>query len=310
MEVRDVFELRKQGKTEEAYAAILPMYAVHKGKYTTLAMFWVGVDMMKLRFKQRNLEEAYKIFQSLVRVYPTMEDKELSGQAVLLRAAIFVYDHHPTFSMLNFIQEWGIEKLIEEDWKMERAENHPIPSLGMRIVSRVFKELELHPSVEKALQAANILAIALKYAPYNMNNQRYKAIIYSIMGKKDKAINIYRHLIKYHHQAYLYQELANLIDEEKIKIALLCRALLAQKDDKFKQRIRFTLANLFFRYDKSRAKYELDKCLDVRKKLGFAITWEMQNLAASLQDITPSTDIDQKSFYRQMENYVKMKVEI
>ena len=86
--------------------------------------------------------------------------------------------------------------------------------------------------------------------------------------------------------------------------------MLAQKDDKFKQRIRFTLANLFFRYDKSRAKYELDKCLDVRKKLGFAITWEMQNLAASLQDITPSTDIDQKSFYQQMENYVKMKVEI
>ena len=38
--------LRKQGRTEEAYAAILPMYAVHKGHYTTIAMFWVGVDMM------------------------------------------------------------------------------------------------------------------------------------------------------------------------------------------------------------------------------------------------------------------------
>ena len=46
MEIRDIFTLRKQGRTEEAYAAILPMYAVHKGHYTTIAMFWVGVDMM------------------------------------------------------------------------------------------------------------------------------------------------------------------------------------------------------------------------------------------------------------------------
>ena len=36
MTVKEVFELRKQGKIEEAYDAIRPMYAVHKGKYTTL----------------------------------------------------------------------------------------------------------------------------------------------------------------------------------------------------------------------------------------------------------------------------------
>ena len=42
MEVRDVFELRKQGKIEEAYNAIRPMYAAHKGHYTTIAMFWIA----------------------------------------------------------------------------------------------------------------------------------------------------------------------------------------------------------------------------------------------------------------------------
>ena len=31
MEVKDIFELRKQGKIEEAYNAIRPMYAAHKG---------------------------------------------------------------------------------------------------------------------------------------------------------------------------------------------------------------------------------------------------------------------------------------
>lgn len=112
MEVRDVFELRKQGRIEEAYNAIRPMYAVHKGHYTTIAMFWVGVDMMRLRYQQRRLTEAHKIFLSLMRLYPTMDDKDKRGQAVLMRAAIFVFDHSTSFSMLDFITHWGIDNCL------------------------------------------------------------------------------------------------------------------------------------------------------------------------------------------------------
>lgn len=176
--------LRKQGRTEEAYAAILPMYAVHKGHYTTIAMFWVGVDMMKLRYQQRQLEEAYKIFKSLLRLYPTMDDKDLKGQSALMRASLLVFDHHPGFSMLDFISQWGITRLTDEDWTMEQGNGHPIPSIGMRIVGKVFKEVESKPTVDMALKAAPILAEALKHSPYNMHNQRYKAMVYRIMGKK------------------------------------------------------------------------------------------------------------------------------
>ena len=42
MTVKEVFDLRKQGKIEEAYEAIRPMFAVHQGKYTTLCMFWTA----------------------------------------------------------------------------------------------------------------------------------------------------------------------------------------------------------------------------------------------------------------------------
>lgn len=198
MEVKDIFELRKQGRTEEAYAAIVPMYATHKGHYTTIAMFWVGVDMMQLRYQQRRLEEAYKIFQSLMRLYPTMEDKDLKGQSAMMRAAILVFEHHPSFSMISFITQWGITRLADEDWTTGQSNGHPVPSTGMRIVGKVFKEVEATPTVDVALKAAPILAEALKHSPYNMNNQRYKAIVYRIMGKKDKAIEIYLRLISKH----------------------------------------------------------------------------------------------------------------
>ena len=211
MEIRDIFELRKQGRTEEAYAAILPMYAAHKGHYTTIAMFWVGVDMMKLRYQQRRLEEAYKIFKSLMRLYPTMDDRDLKGQSAMMRAALLVFDHHPGFSMLDFITRWDITRLTEDDWTRGLSNGHPVPSIGMRIVGKVFKEVEGRPTVDMALKAAPILAEALKHSPYNMNNQRYKAMVYRIMGKKDKAINIYMHLISKHRQSYLFHDLSDLV---------------------------------------------------------------------------------------------------
>lgn len=305
MDVKDVFELRRQGRTEDAYAAILPLYAAHKGHYTTIAMFWVGVDMMRLRYQQRRLEEAYKIFKSLMRLYPTMKDTDLKGQSAMMRAAIQVFEHNNSFSILDFITHWDITRLTDDDWKGTQHEGFMTPSTGMRIVGKVFKEVAANPTVDMALRAAPILAEALKHSPYNRDNQRYKAIIYQIMGKKDKAINIYRHLISRSKKSTLFQELAALIDDERYKIALLCKAITLQRDEKFRQRLRFTLAELLFRQDKARARYELDKCLEARRQAGYTITWAMQNLAASLSEVNPVSDAAEKAFYREQEIVVK-----
>ena len=305
MDVKDVFELRRQGRTEDAYAAILPLYAAHKGHYTTIAMFWVGVDMMRLRYQQRRLEEAYKIFKSLMRLYPTMKDTDLKGQSAMMRAAIQVFEHNNSFSILDFITHWDITRLTDDDWKGTQHEGFMTPSTGMRIVGKVFKEVAANPTVDMALRAAPILAEALKHSPYNRDNQRYKAIIYQIMGKKDKAINVYRHLISRSKKSNLFQELATLIDDERYKIALLCKAITLQRDEKFRQRLRFTLAELLFRQDKARARYELDKCLEARRQAGYTITWAMQNLAASLSEVNPVSDAAEKAFYREQEIVVK-----
>lgn len=76
MTVKEVFELRKQGRVEEAYAAIRPMYAVHKGHYTTLCMFWTASDMFKLRMEQGHRDEAEKIYLAMKRMLSTVDDKD------------------------------------------------------------------------------------------------------------------------------------------------------------------------------------------------------------------------------------------
>ena len=84
MTVREIFDLRREGKIEEAYQAILPMYKVHHGKYTTLAMFWCAVDMMNLLLSravsndataQESLQEAERIYRSLQRLVPNINDE-------------------------------------------------------------------------------------------------------------------------------------------------------------------------------------------------------------------------------------------
>ena len=70
MNVKEIFAMRKQGRIEEAYEAIRPIYAVHKGRFTTLCMFWTAADVFKLRLEQKRIEEAEKIYEALKRMLP------------------------------------------------------------------------------------------------------------------------------------------------------------------------------------------------------------------------------------------------
>lgn len=96
MTVKDIFELRREGRIEEAYNAILPMYKVHHGKYTSLAMFWCAVDMMNLLLGKAvdsteeslaALAEAEKIYLSLQRLAPKIYDESGSCQQTVLNLA-------------------------------------------------------------------------------------------------------------------------------------------------------------------------------------------------------------------------------
>ena len=96
--VKDVFDLRKQGRIEEAYEAIRPMYAAHKGKYTTLCMFWTARDIFNKRMAEGRIEEAAKIYKALQRVFPNIDDTEGSATAFMQYAARALASIMPTGS--------------------------------------------------------------------------------------------------------------------------------------------------------------------------------------------------------------------
>lgn len=76
MTVKEVFELREQGRTEEAYNAARQLYAKDKGAYASTAMFWSAVDMLRLCACKDRTEEAEKILKALERLLPNVPDRD------------------------------------------------------------------------------------------------------------------------------------------------------------------------------------------------------------------------------------------
>ena len=76
MTTKEVFELRKQGHLEEAYEAARSLYATDKSPYTSLAMFWTAVDILRLRVSEGHLDEAERLFAALNRLVSTVPDKD------------------------------------------------------------------------------------------------------------------------------------------------------------------------------------------------------------------------------------------
>ena len=112
MTVKDIFELRKRGQVEAAYEAIRPIYAAHKGRYTTLCMFWVASDVFKLRVEQGRIEEAEKIYWALKRLVPLLEEYDRQGTSEREAAAL-------RLKVTGFMR-FAESKLIKESEKFRR----------------------------------------------------------------------------------------------------------------------------------------------------------------------------------------------
>lgn len=117
MTVKDVFDLRRQGRIEEAYEAIRPMYAIHKGRYTTLCMFWTASDVFKLRMDEGRTDEAEKICLALQRMLPRVqeierqlqEERGITGENTSSDSAQFFVDY----------AQKRLEKVHEEEEKQK-----------------------------------------------------------------------------------------------------------------------------------------------------------------------------------------------
>ena len=298
MTVKEVFELRKQGRVEEAYQAIVPMYKVHHGHYTTICMFWCGADMAKLHLERKEVKEAARIMASLQRLNPSLDDKDRSAHQTLLNLAIeLAKTETENFSFVQFMDWWGAENLTDVDWKTGESNGHPLPARGQKIATLLFHEARRSDSEERKKQALNFVELALQHIPRNRNLQRANAWLLAAVGDKEQAVSEYRRLARYCKEAYIFSELAELTDDKVEQIALTVKAVQLQRSEAFRQKDRLRLALLLADKRPQYARYELDQVIAQRQRVGQHNNRQINTLLRQLQNTTPATYTEQQEFY-------------
>ena len=281
------------------------------------------IIILKKRIKERRLDEAEKIFKALLRVLLNIEDKDGKALSSILYDAVTLDKESKSFCMLDFVEQLKVEKLSDEDWKdltpcpspNGEGSKYTIPSVAQQMLTCAFHELQeqmygdfmtkkaplSHDEVmASSLKVMPLLQEAMRRNPRDKHNQRYMAVIYTIMGERDKAVDIYHHLLKRSHDSYLYAELAELTDDPGQKAALYCQAIQNQRQEKFRTGYRLELAQLLIERDKPRAAHELQKCVATRKALGYHNTRDIELMLQQVAGIQPTTDAEQQDFYRKM----------
>ena len=114
------------------------------------------------------------------------------------------------------------------------------------------------------------------------------ALIYQITGEKQKAIDIYRNLLRRPHpQSYLYSELAALATRPENKLPLLAKALLTQREERFRTKLHIQLAELLASQNPPLAAFHLQESVRIRQAGGFHLSAQQQQLAKLLLTVQP-----------------------
>lgn len=298
MTVREIFELRKSGETEEAWVAIQPMYAVHQGHYTTLCYFWTACDMAQKALEQNHIDEAKRLLYLMTQAYEHMNDQDHKADMAIIRLALKIDKVEDNFNLVYFMPYFN--RLPDEGWKAHKANDHWVPALGQIIVDHLFKNLEERATADYLTQVVPFFKLALQKSPNDKNLQVFLARLQLLRGPREEARQTLLHLYARYRDAQVCHLLAQASTDVTEKTGWLCQAINFQRMEKFRSKMRVELAVLIQDKYPGQALYELQKSRQVRTALGFHVPQFAQALEQKLQGTTPATEQEHTAFYLEM----------
>lgn len=147
------------------------------------------------------------------------------------------------FVIHNFFELWGgSAKLRPEDWKQFKGEHGTLPSLVEKLITVYVKEV-MTDGRDPSEDFVALIDKALDTFDNNQNLPRQRAQIYLHFHQKDKAVDLYRKLLKRNaSRFFLWNELAELADDPDRRLALTCMAIYQKPKEDFIGKVRMSLA--------------------------------------------------------------------
>lgn len=153
---------------------------------------------------------------------------------------------------IYFFRDWKYENLMYADWKEETDNNgNTYNPLAVKAAKKCYEYLKnLHPrDAELVSWLDSLYNVLIQRTKKDEWILRQRAIVYTWQQRYDLAINVYKSLLlEMSEKYYIWSELADCIqDSNNLKIALLSKALLIERNEEFLGSIHLTLAGLLIK---------------------------------------------------------------
>ncbi len=206
----------------------------------------------------------------------------------ILRVAINLKQKHKTeFKFTNFFSLWGMGNLMEEDWVQgEKEDGTKFNSTVEQAICKFAAELKDDNITSVPKEFTDILNKAIERYHKPLYSH-YKARILAASGHSDEALDLYRKLIAKMGQPYLWNDIAELLDDHKLRKAAICKYILAQNDKRYLGNTHLKLAEILIKEKQfAEALCELKTSSSIWKTNGFHVKPELGYL---LQQIPANT---------------------
>lgn len=292
-DLKDAIERAKTGSNVASdYRA---MAAIYEAEELEASLFPDFGWLIYYALKQTPLSEAHTRKLMLNNYLKLDLQKPSILHSLILAEAIKVEQNTPLqFRIRDFIRMWGLENLRDEDWIQYRKDDgNTLPSTVEKLIGVYAKELKTD-RVAAPEEFCRLVDKALDEYPKSQNMPYFKATVLLSLGKHDEALPYYKDLIlRFPSKFYLWNQTAELVEDEDTKIGLICKALTSGTEDEFLGGVRLKLATMLIQKNlMANAKYELERYRQTYQKNGWNLKPEYWQIFTPLAAIEPAETND------------------
>lgn len=295
---------RDDHKVAQAFASIKTIIeddATELDAYQQTTVGWIIYRYAKHELARK---ATYNVKLALSQYFKLSVEKPSLLHSSILRIAVDLETEFKNdFKFTTFFNMWGFDNLTEEDWKRFKTDDGiTIPSLSEKAIGRYCKELVDDHITSVPDEFVQLIETARKRLNHDGKIELNYARVLEAQGDKHKAIQVYRAVTQKIPQAYVWQEMADVIDDREIKQAILCKVITMQRDEQFLGDTRLLLAqHLIEDGNFAAAKLELDTYRQGRRAKGWAVKDPYHELAGRIPADTQASENNRDLYDRKLE---------
>lgn len=206
----------------------------------------------------------------------------------ILQALCWRQKDHQDLHFKKDFERWGMNRLMEDDWVRTMSEKGDIhyPSLAEKAIKHYKDALESADGMAIATDSfKQLIEKAIELYPDDSQYLRLLGQFYHTHDEREQAISAYKKLLTMLNKFYVWDELAQMLDDNQLKLSAWCKALSCGEKEEFLGKIHLSLAQLLVEEKRyGDAAQELRKVAVTYKKNGWNIPGAYYVIERSIND--------------------------